>query len=87
MCIRDSNSTAKANLDYWTSMVKNDASINRGRSFAVWVLDNGDLLTSDAMLKSSVKASDAWNCAEITFYDKIGANGSYAKAGTLCRCV
>ena len=78
------NSTAKANLDYWTSMVKNDASINRGRSFAGWVLDNGDLLTSDAMLKSSVKASAAWKCAEITFYDKIGANGSYAKAGTLC---
>ncbi len=80
----DDNSTAKANLDYWTSMVKNDASINRGRSFAGWVLDNGELLTSDAMLKSSVKASAAWKCAEITFYDKIGANGSYAKAGTLC---
>ena len=78
------NRTAKANLDYWTSMVKNDASINRGRSFAGWVLDNGELLTSDAMLKSSVKASAAWKCAEISFYDKIGANGSYAKAGTLC---
>ena len=78
------NSTAKDNLDYWTSMVKNDASINRGRSFAGWVLDNGELLTSDAMLKSSVRASAAWKCAEITFYDKIGANGSYAKAGTLC---
>ena len=77
------SSTARNNFDYWTSTVKNDVSINKGRIFAGWVMDNGEQISKDTVFKSAVNAYASWKCTKTEFYDASADGGKQVKTGTL----